>query len=175
MNERHIQTTGIILTALLGLFVLWVYWAAPKSVADVTVKARETFEQAANEARAATGTYEVDAEKFRQGLNAFRAENHVLARDQFEQADPKGIDTATQYYIAYSFYRQGWGRFSNDDDLFKRGLEQVEKVIALGREFRSDDPNLKLSHPVELKNELEEGLRITADDFNPFRLTRERY
>jgi hypothetical protein len=175
MRSKNIQILGLVVTAVYGLFVLWIYWAAPKSVSDVSVKARETIEQATNEAKAATGTYEVDPEKFAAGVNAFRAENFVLARDMFEQADPKGIDPGTQYYIAYSFYRQGWGRFSNDDELFKQGLEQVEKVIALDREYKSDDPILKLKYPVELKQELEEGLRITADDFNPLRLTRERH
>ena len=174
MKPKHIQTAGLILTVVYGLFVVWIYWAAPKSVGEVTVKARETLEQAANEAKAATGTYEVDSEKFSRGLTAFRADNFVLARDLFEQADPKGIDPKTQYYIAYSFYRQGWGRFSNDDELFKQGLEQVEKVIALDREYKADDPGLKLKYPVELKKELEDGLKITADDFNPLRLTRER-
>ena len=143
-------------------------------MAEVTVKARETIEQATNEAKAATGTYEVDAEKFSRALTAFRADNFVLARDLFEQADPKGIDPKTRYYIAYSYYRQGWGRFSNDDELFKLGLEEVEKVIALDREYKTDDPGLRLKYPVELKKELEDGLKITADDFNPLRLARER-
>ena len=174
MRPKHIQILGIALTALYGLLVLWVYWAAPKSVSDISVKARETIENAANEAKAATGTYEVDKEKFDLGLTAFRADNFVLARELFLQADPKGIDPKTQYYIAYSFYRQGWGRFSNDDDLFKKGLEQVDRVIALDREYKADDPDLKLKHPVELKQELQEGLKITADDFNPLKLTRER-
>jgi hypothetical protein len=175
MRPKHIQIAGLALTAVYGFFVLWVYWAAPKSVSDVSVKARETIEQAANEAKAATGTYEVDPEKFAEGLRAFRADNFVLARDRFAQADPKGIDPKTQYYVAYSFYRQGWGRFSNDDRLFKQGLEQVDKVIALDREYKADDPDLKLKYPVELKQEFEEGLRITADDFNPLKLTRERH
>ncbi|REJ77676.1 MAG: hypothetical protein DWQ47_15000 [Acidobacteria bacterium] len=174
MKGKHIQIFGLAVTVLYGLFVAWIYWAAPKNVGEVSTKARETIEQATNEAKAATGTYQVDSAKFQQGLNAFRAENFVLARDQFEQADPKGIDPATQYYIAYSFYRQGWGRFTNDDVLFEKGLEQVDKVIALDREYKADDPNLNLKYPVELKQELEEGLRITADDFNPLRLTRER-
>lgn len=174
MKPKHIQTAGLVLTVVYGLFVVWIYWAAPKSVGEVTVKARETLEQAADEAKAATGTYEVDAEKFSKALTAFRADNFVLARDLFEQADPKGIDPKTQYYIAYSFYRQGWGRFSNDDELFKQGLEQVAKVIALDREYKADDPGLKLKYPVELKKQLEDGLKITADDFNPLKLTRER-
>jgi len=175
MRSKHIQIIGIALTALYGLLVLWVYWAAPKSVSDISVKARETIENAANEAKAATGTYEVDKAKFDRGLKAFRADNFVLAREQFAQADPKRIDPKTQYYVAYSFYRQGWGRFSNDDELFKQGLEQVDRVIALDREYKADDPNLKLRYPVELKQELEDGLKITADDFNPLKLARERH
>ena len=31
-----------------------------------------------------------------------------------------------------------------------------------------------LQTPAELENEFEEGLRVTAEDFNPFKLTRER-
>lgn len=174
MNPKRIQILGLVLTAVYGLFVAWIYWAAPKSVGDLSVKARETIQQAANEAKAATGVYQVDPDKFTQGLNAFRADNFVLARDLFEQADPKAIDPETQYYIAYSYYRQGWGRISNDDELFKKGLEQVDRVIALDREYRSDDQTLAMKFPVELKQELQEGLRITADDFNPLKLARER-
>lgn len=174
MKPKHIQILGLALTAVYGVFVLWVYWAAPRSVGEFSVKARETIAQATNEAKAATGTYEVDPEKFKLGLNAFRADKFILARDLFDQSDPKGIDPKTQYYIAYSYYRQGWGRFSNDDELFKKGLAQTEKVIRLDREYKADDPDLKLRYPVELKKEFEEGLRVTIDDFNPLKLTRER-
>ena len=40
--------------------------------------------------------------------------------------------------------------------------------------IRTDDADLQLRTPAELKNELEEGLRVTADDFNPLRVLRER-
>ena len=121
-----------------------------------------------------TNTYEIDQDKFNEGLLVFRRDNFVLARDLFERADKEKRDAKTQFYIAYSYYRQGWGRFSNDDELFKKGLEQIKRVKMLDDDFKSDDVDLMLRNPVELQHEFEEGLRITADDFNPFKLTRER-
>lgn len=174
MKEKHIQVLGIALTLFYGFFVAWLYWAAPKSLEDMTVKAKETVEQATTKAQVITNTYEVDQEKFKEGLAAFRQDNFILARDSFEKADKEKRDATTQFYIAYSFYRQGWGRISNDDELFTKGLEQVKRVNILDNDFKSDDADLNLRSPVELQNELEEGLRITADDFNPFKLTRER-
>ena len=40
-------------------------------------------------------------------------------------------DARTQFYIAYSFYRQGWNRTHRDDALYTQGLETVERAIAL--------------------------------------------
>ncbi|MBK8811983.1 MAG: hypothetical protein IPN69_14820 [Acidobacteria bacterium] len=34
-------------------------------------------------------------------------------------------------YIAYSYYRQGFGKVHSDDELFKKGLAEVEKVVEL--------------------------------------------
>ena len=98
----------------------------------------------------------------------------MLARDSFERADPEMRDANTQFYIAYSYYRQGWGRVSSDDALFKLGLESVNRVTAIDRDYVSKDPNLRLHSPAELRNELEEGLKVTADDFNPLKVFRER-
>jgi hypothetical protein len=101
-------------------------------------------------------------------------ENHLAARDAFQKADPERRDARTQFYAAYSFYRQGWGRVSSDDVLFKQGLEKVNQAIAIDPNFKSDDAELKMKLPVELKNEFEQGLQTTADDFNPFKVLRER-
>ena len=62
----------------------------------------------------------------------------------------------------------------NDDALFKQALESLERVNFIDKNFRSDDADLQLHTPAELKNELEEGLRVTADDFNPLKVLRER-
>jgi hypothetical protein len=107
-------------------------------------------------------------------LQAFRRDDFVAARDAFERADPERRDARTQFYIAYSFYRQGWGRLSNDDALFKQALEAADRAALLDRNFRSDDANLQLRTPAELRSEVQEGLEVTVDDFNPLRLAGER-
>ncbi len=174
MNTKFIQITGIALTVIYGLFVVWIYWAAPKELAEIPGKVRESVDSTVSKARVVTNTYEIDQIKFQEGVAAFRSDNFVLARDRFSKADPESRDANTQYYIAYSFYRQGWGRFTNDDELFRKALEQLEKVKELEGDFRASDPDLKLRRPVELENELNEGLRITASDFNPLKVVRDR-
>lgn len=174
MKKSYIQIFSILLVAFYGLFVAWLYWAEPKSLGEVSAKAKETVENVTTKGQVVIGTYEVDQAKFSEGLTAFRADNFVLARDAFSKADPERRDAKTQYYIAYSFYRQGFGRVSNDDDLFKKGLDQTNFVIQLDKNYKATDENLKLQNPVELKNELEEGLKVTASDFNPLKVLRER-
>jgi len=174
MNEKYIQITGIFLTFVYAVFIAWLYSVEPKSLEELPTKAQATIENVTTKTQVAIGSYEVDRVIFDAGLQAFRADNFIVARDNFERADPEKRDARTQFYIAYSFYRQGFGRVSNDDALFKQGLEQTIRVIALDKNFKSDDANLQMKTPVELKNEFEEGLRITASDFNPLRVLRER-
>ncbi len=174
MKEKYLQILGIFLTVVYGFFVAWLYWAEPKNLEDFSTKAKETIENTTTQGQIIIGTYEVDAAKFADGLKAFRTDNFVAARSFFENADPERRDARTQFYIAYSFYRQGFGKLYNDDELFKKGLEQINRVLTLDRNFKSDDTNLQMKTPAELKNEFEEGLRTTVEDFNPFRLTRER-
>ena len=174
MKEKYLQVLSLVLIAFYGVLVVWLYWAAPKSLAEVSVKAKETIETATTQGEIIIGTYEVDQAKFDEGLRAFRADNFVLARDFFSRADTEKRDAKTQFYIAYSFYRQGFGKVYSDDELFKKGLEQVGRITILDKNFKSDDANLQMKTPAELKNEFEEGLKLTADDFNPFKLTRER-
>jgi hypothetical protein len=174
MKEKYIQVLGIVFTCVFGIFIIFLYAAEPRSLEEITIKARSTIENAATKGQVAIGTYEIDQIKFNEGLQAFRADNFVLARDRFEKADPERRDAKVQFYIAYSFYRQGWGRVSNDDALFKQGLETLDRVKMLSPDFRSDDPGLQLRTVPELRNELEEGMVVTADDFNPLKVLRER-
>lgn len=174
MNEKYIQILGIVLAAIYGVFIVFLYAAEPRSVEEITIKAKETVENAVTKGTVVIGTYEVNQQLFDQGLAAFRQDNFVAARDAFARADPEKRDARTQFYIAYSFYRQGWGRVSNDDALFTRSLETLALVSVIDANFRSDDANLLLRTPAELRAELEEGLTVTADDFNPFRVFRER-
>jgi hypothetical protein len=163
MKEKYLQISGVCLSIIYFAFIVWLYTNEPK-----------TFSEVASKATVTVGTYEIDQAKFNEGLNLFRKENYVAARDGFQKADPERRDAKTQFYIAYSFYRQGWGRVSSDDALYKQGLETVNRVIVLDTDFKSDDADLKLKLPVELKNEFEQGLQTTADDFNPLKVLRER-
>lgn len=174
MKKTTIQIFSLLLVAFYGAFVAWLYWAEPKSLGEVSAKAKETVENVTTKGQIVIGTYEVDQTKFGEGLQAFRADNFVLARDAFSKADPEKRDAKTQYYIAYSFYRQGFGKVSNDDEFFKKGLEQTNFVIGLDKNYKANDENLKLQNPVELKAELEEGLKLSAADFNPLKVLRER-
>lgn len=174
MKEKYIQIIGLAVTAIYGVFVLFLYAAEPRSIEEISFKARSTVENVVTKGQVMTGTYEIDRERFDEGLRAFRQDNFIAARDSFERADPERRDPGTQFYIAYSFYRQGWGRVSNDDAMFKQSLASLQRVTQLDPNFRSDDADLKLKTPAELRTELEEGLQVTADDFNPLRLVRER-
>lgn len=174
MKEKYIQILGVIGTVAYGVFIAFLYAAEPRSVEEISIKARSTIENVATKGQVAIGTYEVDAAKFNEGLTAFRQNNFIAARDLFERADPEKRDANAQFYIAYSYYRQGWGRISNDDALFRQAITALDRVTMLDPDFRSDDADLKLRTSAELRNEIDEGLKVTADDFNPFRVFRER-
>lgn len=174
MKIKYIQILGIVLAAFYGVFIVFLYAAEPRSLEEVTIKAKSVVENTVTKGQVLTGTYEIDKARFDEGLAAFRADNFVVARDRFERADPEKKDANTQFYIAYSFYRQGWGRVSNDDSLFKAGLESLQRLPAIAPDFSSKDPDLQIKTAAELRNEFEEGLKITSDDFNPLKLVRER-
>ena len=154
---------GIVLVFAGFIFVAFLYWTEPRSLAEVTTKSQ-----------VALGTYEINKDDFTRGLTLFKNDDFIGARIAFDRADPEKRDANTQFYFAYSFYRQGWGRLSNDDSLFKPGLDAVNRVIALDPNFRTNDEMLVMKTPSELKYDLEEGLKITPSDFNPMKLIRER-
>ncbi|HEX8566175.1 MAG TPA: hypothetical protein VF648_10940 [Pyrinomonadaceae bacterium] len=163
MNLKLIQTAGILLSIVYAFFIVWLYWTEPKTVAEISTKATVTV-----------GAYEINQAKFDEGLRLFRAENYRAARENFNQADSEKRDAKTQFYMAYSFYREGWGRTWNDDNLFRQGVETANRTIALNPNFKSDDADLKLKTAVELKTELEQGIERSWDDLNPLKVLRER-
>ena len=70
------------------------------------------------------------------GLAFFRRDRFAEARAAFQRARiPRSATPRTQFYIAYSFYRQGWGRLYEDDALFRDGLNAVDRAIALAAEW----------------------------------------
>jgi hypothetical protein len=165
MREPTLRALGLALAALYAAFIIWVYVQQPQTVAQVTGGLKATV-----------GAYRIDQQAFDDGLRFFRNEQFVEARAAFERADPANRDARTRFYIAYSYYRQGWGRLYHDDELFGRGLDEVNRAIAVapGGRLVVDDPNLGLRSADELKAELEAGLRHEASDLNPLKLFRGR-
>ncbi|HVF55690.1 MAG TPA: hypothetical protein VM934_06045 [Pyrinomonadaceae bacterium] len=165
MQHRLIQSIGVVWTLLFAAFVIWLYAAAPRSVGE-----------AATKASVAAGTYEIDRARFDAARQLFLREQYAAARDEWTRADPAGRDARTQFYVAYAFYRQGFGRVYNDDALFRQGLETINRAIALAPDgaLTVDDAELKIHSAAELKAEFEQGLERSLGDINPLKVFRER-
>jgi len=164
-GDTATRATGIALTLIYATLIGWLYARQPQTVAQFT-----------GGLSAAVGAYHIDRQSFDDGLAFFRRDRFAEARAAFQRADPAVRDARTQFYIAYSFYRQGWGRLYEDDALFRDGLDAVGRAIALAPNGRLvvDDPDLRIHTADELKAELEGGTRLEASDFNPARVFRER-
>ncbi|HEX8502529.1 MAG TPA: hypothetical protein VF659_18245 [Pyrinomonadaceae bacterium] len=165
MRPKLIQWLGIVWTLLYAALVVWLYAAAPRSVGEAVAGAS-----------AAAGIYEVDRARFDAGRELFLRGQYAAARDEWERADPARRDARTQFYVAYAFYREGWGRVYSDDALFRRGLEAADRAVALSPDapLSVEDAELKIHSAAELRAELAGGLERTADDFNPLKVFRER-
>jgi tetratricopeptide (TPR) repeat protein len=164
MRQKAIRIVGLVVTLVYAGVIVWLYATEPRS-----------FKEAATGAQVAAGTYQVDQEKFAAALGLFRREQFRAARDEWQRADPAQSDPQTQFYIAYSYYREGWGRVYYDQDLFNQGLEAVNRAIALSpATLTVADENLQLHTAVELKAELEQGTERTWGDVNPLKVMRQR-
>lgn len=165
MRRRLIPSLGIAWTLFYALVIVWLYTTAPRSVGEIKTGAS-----------VAAGTYEVDNARFEAGRELFRREQYRAARDEWGRADPAKRDARTQFYSAYAFYREGWGRVYDDDALFRAGLEAIERAINLSPNgvLTVDDPNLKMRTAAELKAELQQGVERTWGDLNPTKVFRER-
>ena len=164
MRQRFIQIIGLAVSAVYAVVIVWLYATEPRS-----------FKEVATGAEVAAGTYQVDQEKFNAALALFRREQFRAARDEWNRADPAQGDARTQFYIAYSFYREGWGRVYYDQDLFKQGVEAVNRAIALAPgSLTVADENLQLHTAAELKAELEQGTERGWGDVNPLKVLRQR-
>ena len=156
-----IRAAGLVVTVVYAAVIVWAYTSQPQTGAEAIGGLAFTV-----------GAYRIDEQAFQDGLGLFRAEKFPESRGAFERADPARRDARTQFYIAYSFYREGWRRFYSDDALFKQGLETVNRAIELapGHRVMVDDAGLMMHSGEELRGELERGLRTDASDFNPARV-----
>lgn len=165
VRSVYIRILGLVMSVCYAGLIAWVYVHQPQSVAEVTGGLTATV-----------GAYHVDQPAFDEGLRLFRGGQFSASRMALERADPAHRDATTQFYIAYSFYREGWGRVYNDNTLFTLGLDAANRAIALAPHgiLRVEDADLGMHTGDELRAELEAGLRHDLSDLNPLRLLRER-
>jgi hypothetical protein len=164
MPPRTARISGLLCTALYASLIVWLYVTGPRTLAQVT-----------GGMASVVGAYRIDAASFGEGLRFFRNDQFPEARAAFARADPAEHDARTQFYVAYSYYRQGWGRLYNDDALFQRGLEAINRAVAAsGGRIAVDDPQIGMHTADELKAEHERGIEHTPADFNPFKVFRSR-
>jgi hypothetical protein len=165
VRESVVRSVGLTASLAYGALVLWLYVTQPQTIAQVGGGLTSMI-----------GAYSIDQQTFDDGLRFFRADKFPEARAAFARADRAQRDARTQFYIAYAFYREGWGRTYDDDALFRQGVTAVDLAIALAPNGRLvvDDPNLQMHSADELRAELQRGLTVEAADFNPLRVLRKR-
>lgn len=156
-----VRAAGLAFSIVYATVIVWLYAAQPQTSAE-----------ALGGLAASVGAYTIDAKALDEGRAFFNRDMFAEARMAFDRADPARRDARTQFYVAYSFYREGWGRVYNDDALFKQGVEAVDRAIAAapGGRVLVEDASLGMKSSDELKAELERGLRRDASDLNPLRV-----
>lgn len=165
MPASVIRALGLAGSLLYAGFIIWLYATGPSTIAEVTGGVAAGF-----------NAYQADEQSFQEGLRLFRQDGFEAARTAFDRADPARRDSRVQFYVAYSYYRQGWGRLWNDDALFKKGLEALDRAVKADPSGRVavNDGNLGMMTSDELRAELESGLRRDTSDYNPLRVMRKR-
>ena len=157
-----IRAIGLVMTLTYASVIVWMYAKQPKTIAEVT-----------GGLTASVALYRIDQASFDQGLAFFHKDQFVEARSALDRADPAKQHGVTQFYIAYSYVRQGWGRLYADDALYKQAMTVLERAVAVspgGKVLVDNDPALSLKTSDELKAEIDRGLTREAADFNPFRV-----
>ena len=165
MRESVVRSIGLTASLAYGALIVWLYATQPQTIAQVSGGLTSMI-----------GAYTIDQQAFDDGLRFFRADHFPEARAAFARADRAQRDARTQFYIAYAFYREGWGRTYDDDTLFRQGLAAVDLAISLapGGRLVVDDSNLQMRSADELRAELQRGLTVEPGDFNPLRVLRKR-
>ena len=165
VREVLVRVAGLAFAAAYAAFIVSVYARQPRTV-----------QQLAGGVAASVGAYRVDPVNFQEGLRFFRNDQFPEARSAFERADPARQDAEAQFYIAYSYYRQGWGHVYRDDALYRQGLEAVERAIARapGGRLVVADPTLQMHTADELRAELQRGLVAELSDLNPMKVLEPR-
>ena len=157
-----IRAIGLVLMLAYAGVIVWMYAKQPKTIAEVTGGLTATV-----------ALYRIDQASFDAGLAFFHQDKFAEARTALERADPAKQHGVTQFYIAYSYVRQGWGRLYSDDALYKQARTALQRAVEVspgGKVQVDDDPSLTLKTSDELKAEIDRGLTREMADFNPLRL-----
>jgi hypothetical protein len=164
-NENLVRAAGLGITIVYAVVIGWLFVRQPATFAEVT-----------GGLSSAVGAYRIDQQAFEDGRQYFRDDQFPEARAAFARADPARRDALTQFYTGYAFYREGWGRFYSDDELYREGLEAANRAIALAPEGRLvvEEPGQEIRSADELKAELERGLKVETSDLDPMRVFRPR-
>src|ERR671913_1027526 len=135
MREPLVRGMGLVAAVAYAVLIVSIYARQPETLAQLTGGVADSV-----------GAYRVDQVAFTEAHALFHQDRFVEARAAFARADPAERDARTQFYIAYSYYREGWRRFYNDDALFTAGLKAVDKASALAPNGRLivDDARLKM-------------------------------
>ncbi len=165
MREPIVRGLGLAGSLAYGAAIVWLYANQPQTVAQVT-----------GGFASMVGAYSIDRQAFDDGLRFFRRNQFEEARAAFGRADTAERDPVTRFYIAYSYYREGWGRFYDDQALFAKGLAAVDRAIAVapGGRVVVEDPGLQMHSADELRAELQRGMTPGLSNFNPLRVMRTR-
>lgn len=165
MGEPFTRAGGLALVLTYAALIGWLFGTQPHTLAEAVGGVSSTL-----------GAYAIDQQAFDDGLLFFRNDQFVEARAAFMRADPARRDARTQFYIAYSYYRQGWHRTHRDDVLYAQGIEAIERAISLAPRGRLivDDDTLQMRSADEVKAELEAGRTRDLSDFNPLRVLENR-
>ena len=166
VKDAAVRVAGLLVTVLYAGFITWVYANQPRTVAQLT-----------GGMAASVGAYEVDRASFNQGLQFFRNDQFEEARAALGRADPARQDPTTQFYVAYSYYRQGWGRLYNDDALFAEGAgsrRPRDRHRARAPARRARPQSIEMRTADELRAELRAGSPRTPSTSTRMRLLPER-
>ena len=165
MSATTVRAIGLACVCLYAAAIARVYVRQPSSLPEVT-----------GSLTSSVGAYRIDQARFDAGLTFFHQSQFIEARDALGQADPARQDPRVQFYVAYSYMRQGWGRVYCDGALYRAGKATLEQArsVATGGTLRVDDPDLKLHSVEELAAEFDRGLTRQISALGPGHLLRER-
>lgn len=160
-----VRLAGLLVAATYSVFIIWLYAVQPRTLTEVR-----------GGVAASIGVYAIDQAAFAEGLQFFRGDRFAEARRAFGRADPAQRDPRTQYYIAYTFLREGWGRVYHDDALFRQGQVALQRALAAssGGVVRVADPDLAITSSDALAEAFARGLRREASDLNPLSMLEKR-